>query len=91
MPRNRIKEALEAGRTALGTWVQMASPETCELAASAGFDFICIDMEHGSFGLERAVEMIRAVEARGAAPIVRLPDVSISGIKKIWMPVRLVF
>jgi len=61
----------------------MASPEICELAAGAGFDFVIIDMEHGSFGLESAVDMIRAVELKGATPVVRLPDGSISGIKKV--------
>jgi len=82
MPRNRIREALEAGQTVIGTWVQMKNPEACELAASAGFHFVVIDMEHGSFGLEAAVEMIRAVESRNATPVLRLPDAAATGVKK---------
>ena len=80
--RNKIKEALETRGSALGTWVQMKSPEICEIASAAGFDFVIIDMEHGSFGLEGAVEMIRAVESKNAAPVLRLPDSSPTGIKK---------
>lgn len=80
--RNAIKAALEAKGSALGTWVQMKSPEICEIAAAAGFDFIIIDMEHGSFGLEGAVEMMRAVESQNAASVLRLPDSSSTGIKK---------
>ena len=67
---------------AFGTWVQMRSPETCELAGASGFDFVIIDMEHGSFGLESAVEMVRAVQAKGSAPIIRLPGKSEEEIKK---------
>lgn len=80
--RNRIAEVLEERGVALGTWVQMKNPEACELAAGAGFDFVIIDMEHGSFGLEGAVEMIRAVESQEAAAVLRVPDGSIAGIKK---------
>lgn len=80
--RNKINEALETKGNALGTWVQMKSPEICEIAASVGFDFIIIDMEHGSFGIEGAVEMIRAIEAKNAAAVLRLPDSSPTGIKK---------
>ncbi len=54
--RNKIKEALETRGSALGTWVQMKSPEICEIASAAGFDFVIIDMEHGSFGLEGAIQ-----------------------------------
>ena len=82
MLKNYIKEALEARGVAIGTWVQMKSPETCELAAAAGFDFIIIDMEHGTFGIEGSLEMIRAVESQGAAPVLRLPDGSATAIKK---------
>lgn len=67
----------------IGTWAQTKSPEFCEIAARAGFNFIIIDMEHGSFGIEGAVEMIRAVEANGAVPIVRVPDHSRTNIFKV--------
>jgi 4-hydroxy-2-oxoheptanedioate aldolase len=40
-------------------------------------------MEHGSFGIEAAVHMIRATESAGAAAIVRVPDHSRTGIQKV--------
>jgi 4-hydroxy-2-oxoheptanedioate aldolase len=80
--RNRIKEAIQKTGFALGTFVQIASPENAEIAAASGFDFIILDMEHGSFGIDSLVNMIRGVQLAGASPIVRLPDDSESGIKK---------
>jgi len=80
--RNMIREALDKRNLALGTWVQMRNPEACELVAVAGYDFVILDMEHGSFGWDGAVDMIRAVEYGGAAPVIRLPGDSIVDIKK---------
>ncbi len=80
--RNRVKEALQSSGFALGTFVQIGSPENAEIAAASGFDYIILDMEHGSFGMDTLVNMIRAVQLGGAAPVVRLPDDSESGIMK---------
>ena len=61
----------------------MNSPEFCEVAARSGLDFVIVDMEHGSFGIEAAVNMIRAVEAGGAAAVVRVPDATRTNILKV--------
>ena len=82
MLRNRIKEVLDGGGAALGTWVSMNSPENCEVAAAAGFDFVIIDAEHGNFGIEGAVDLIRAIEAGGATPVIRVLDSSPTTIQK---------
>ena len=72
--RNRVKQALEQSDVAFGTFVQIASPENAEIAAASGFDFIVLDMEHGSFGIESLVNMIRGVQIGGSTPVVRVPD-----------------
>lgn len=83
MKQNRVREKLlEKDGIALGPTVQMGSPETAELAAHAGFDFVLIDGEHGSFGFETAVNMFRAVDSGGATPIIRLADDSPSRIAR---------
>lgn len=81
--KNKILAALEARDLAVGTWAQMNSPEFCEVAARSGLDFVIVDMEHGSFGIEAAVNMIRAVEAGGAATMVRVPDATRTNILKV--------
>lgn len=80
--RNRIKEAIQNSGFAIGTFVQIGSAENAEIAAAIGFDFIILDMEHGSFGIDVLVNMIRGVQLAGSMPIVRLPDDSETGILK---------
>ncbi len=71
---NRIKERLAKGEIALGGTAQIGSPEIVELIGHAGYDWVFIDAEHGSFDFETVVSMIRAAEATGVTPVVRVPD-----------------
>ena len=38
-----------------------------------GFDYVCVDTQHGNIEYQMAVEMIRAIEYAGTTPIVRVP------------------
>lgn len=80
---NAVLKRKCSGEPVIGTFAQTRSPEFCEIASRAGFDFVIIDMEHGSFGIEGAVEMIRAVETNGAVAVVRVPDHSPTNIYKV--------
>lgn len=71
MRTNQMKARLQSGKPALGCSIMIPSPQMVEMAAHAGFDWVLIDMEHGTIGLESAELMIMAAEARGITPIVR--------------------
>src|SRR5260221_14321803 len=72
--QNAVKLAIADGRMALGIGVQTNSPDMVEMAAAADFDFVYLDFEHGSFGFDSAFHLIRAAEASGITPLVRVPD-----------------
>lgn len=80
---NNLSLARTEGRVAFGTFVQINSAETCEIAARSGLDFVIIDMEHGSFGIEGAVNLIRAAEASHATPVVRIDEFRRSTVLKV--------
>ena len=71
MKPNHLKSQLEAGRHAFGTTCTLGSPETVEIAAHAGFDWVLIDDQHGTFSKDAIRESIRAAQTTDAAPIVR--------------------
>jgi len=60
------------GRPAIGTWTQIASEECVDMLGAAGFDFTVIDMEHGALSIETAERLIRAADANGIVPLVRI-------------------
>lgn len=57
----------------IGTWVSLSDPTVAEIAANGPFDFVVIDTEHTPLGLESVVNCLRAIDAGGAQPIVRVP------------------
>lgn len=81
MKPNHVKTNLLAGKPALGCSIMIPSPQIVEMVAHAGFDWVLIDMEHGTIGLESAELMIMAAEASGITAIARprsnrKPDIS---------------
>ena len=74
MRNNRIKEKWRQGKSAFGTYVNLADPAVVEIIGLAGFDAAFIDMEHTGFNLETVQQMLRACDLTGIASLVRVPD-----------------
>jgi 4-hydroxy-2-oxoheptanedioate aldolase len=72
--KNRLKELLMTGKTAIGTLVQLPSPPVVEILAQAGFDWLLIDTEHGPIDTEKLQAMIRATTGTPATPVVRVAN-----------------
>jgi 2-keto-3-deoxy-L-rhamnonate aldolase RhmA len=71
MNNNAMKARFAAGEPAFGLSVMIPSPQIVESAAGMGFDWVLIDCEHGTVGVESMELMIMAAEAAGITPIVR--------------------
>ena len=72
--RNKIGEKLQQGEVSIGSWLNLSSPLAAEVMASVGFDWLAVDAEHSPVGLGQIAEMFRAIESRGATPIIRVWD-----------------
>jgi 4-hydroxy-2-oxoheptanedioate aldolase len=68
-PRNPMLECMQSGRTALEVWAN--DPETVELCAFLGLDWIMIDMMFTGMDFRDVQNMIRTCEAAGITPVVR--------------------
>ena len=81
IPVNRLKQTLEAGKSAVGTMiVELRQPSVLQLLANAGLDFIIIDNEHGAFNIETICDLSRAARQLGITPVVRVPEWSYAHI-----------
>ena len=67
----------------LGTWIKLSSPESVEIMAHAGFDFVVIDLEHTTLDLGAASTHIAMARALGLDPLVRVPDHGLSVIQRV--------
>src|SRR5690606_21368151 len=71
---NPARERLQRGELAIGIGLRQA--RTAEIAPAmktCGFDWLFIDLEHGSMGLDTAVQISIAALSAGISPIVRVP------------------
>lgn len=72
--QNKILEALRKDIAPLGMQMYTHDPDLIEIVGYAGFDFVKIDMEHSRINPETMVSCIRAAEASGLTPLVRVPE-----------------
>ena len=61
------------GRETLGVWLTIPSPITAEAAARVGYDYVCLDNQHGVLDYQLTVTMAQAVLLGGGSPITRVP------------------
>src|SRR5438045_7284916 len=67
-----LRGRLRGGDVVYGGWCLIPSPFLVEVLAAAGFDWICLDRQHGLIGYEAMVSMLQAVGGR-APVLVRVP------------------
>jgi len=80
---NKVRLALERGEVVMGMMHFTGSPMLVEVMAKAGLDFFIIDMEHSPIDLGLAAHLVRAGDAAGITPFVRVPEVDAGLIKKM--------
>ncbi len=69
---NSIRQRVLNGDLLAGTFINLGSSLTAEMAAQSGFDWVLIDIEHGAGDHESLVHQLQAVGGTPAAPIVRI-------------------
>lgn len=67
-----FKAKVLARQWVCGTFLNLGSPVTVELAGNSGYDWLLIDHEHGPGGEDTLLHQVQAAAATPAAPIVRI-------------------
>jgi 4-hydroxy-2-oxoheptanedioate aldolase len=70
---NVVLDKLRRGEPSVGTWISLASPESAEIQAQVGWDWLLVDVEHSTVGYDGMVNCFRAAQLGGCAPFVRVP------------------
>jgi 2-dehydro-3-deoxyglucarate aldolase len=77
-----LREALREGKPLIGTLLTVDSTEVAESLALAGFDWIFIDLEHGSLSIQDAQRALQAISNR-CHTLVRVADGTVENIKRV--------
>lgn len=70
----RLRDRIDAGEPAYGAWISIPSPLVAEALAVAGFDYVCIDCQHGFAGADGLWPLLQAVAHADVTPLVRVPS-----------------
>ncbi len=81
MRPNTTLRAWRTGKSTIGAWLSIPSAHATESLSHAGFDWLCVDMQHGIIDYADAVDLMRAISTTDTIPFVRVPwnDPSIIG------------
>jgi 2-keto-3-deoxy-L-rhamnonate aldolase RhmA len=79
---NPVKKLLGEGKPVIGITLTVGSAEIAAQAASLGFDFLWIEMEHSPITLETLRDMVLATRGLKAIPFARVP------VNEIWTAKR---
>jgi len=73
MRPNHVLRAWREGGQTVGGWLSVGNAFTAESMAHVGFDWLCIDMQHGLIDYQDVKVMLPAISTTNVMPIVRVP------------------
>ena len=82
MRTNTIKRKLAAGEAVIGSWLALGDITSARLMARAGWDYLCLDMEHIPIDWAKAEVIFGMVADAGCVPLCRVPSGSTENIKR---------
>ncbi len=69
---SKLRSKLKKGEVSCGSWQQIPHPSISELLASENYDWICVDLEHGSIDFSQLPILFCAIERYNVLPFARL-------------------
>ena len=73
MRENTLKTAWNDGKATLGLWLASADPVAVEQLGGVGFDYLCLDLQHGLLDYSHVVPALQAQQRSSSIPIARAP------------------
>jgi 4-hydroxy-2-oxoheptanedioate aldolase len=73
MRENTVKRLWSEGKHTVGAWLSIPDAFATEVMAQIGFDWLCIDMQHGLMSYTQAVPMLQAISTTNVIPLARVP------------------
>src|SRR5208337_2866742 len=79
---NPVKKRLREGLPVVAATITVANPDVAAHAATLGFDFLWVEMEHSPITLETLRNIVLATRGLKAVPITRVP------VNELWTAKR---
>lgn len=77
-----IRQLMASGKASVGSWMQLSDGSVAEIMGQSGYDWVAVDLEHGSFSLHQLPDSFRALELGDTLPLVRLAQGHVKDCKQ---------
>ena len=77
-----LREKLKLDEVSIGSWMQINSADVAEIMGKGSFDWVAIDMEHGSISHSDLPNIFRALELGNTLPLARIAEGTLSNCKQ---------
>lgn len=77
-----IRQSLREKKPSIGSWMQIPHASIAEIMGQAGYDWVAVDLEHGSISVHQLPDLFRALELGGTLPLARLAQGQITDCKQ---------
>ncbi len=67
-----MKDLWKSGGVAYGVWTTLADPVSIGIAGRAGFEYTCVDLQHGLATFSEVPTILRYLRDSDTTPIVRV-------------------
>ncbi len=69
-----IRNKLQNHQVSIGTWQQIPNASISEILGQAGYDWVAVDMEHGSISVDQLPNLFRAIELGDTLSLARIAE-----------------
>ena len=73
MRTNPVKRLLKEGKPVVGTWLSLGNVPAARFLARTGFQYLTVDVEHNSMGMETTATLFGAIADAGCVSLCRVP------------------
>jgi 4-hydroxy-2-oxoheptanedioate aldolase len=73
MRENTALSVWRSGGRTVGCWLSLANSYTAEALSRLGFDWVCVDLQHGLLDYSDLTVLLPAISTSDAVPLVRVP------------------
>lgn len=72
--RGQLKRKLTNNELTLGSWLTINHQSVVEIMATAGFEWLCIDLEHSAISISDVLNLIGHIQGNGMQALVRVSE-----------------
>ena len=76
--KNKVKllrKKLLSGKPSVGSWIQIPSVDNVRILSDANYDWLTVDMEHGSIDISILPSLMNTIVSNDCIPLVRIPKI----------------